>query len=119
MPKAIFESDRCKVYLWEGVTPDAPGEPLDCDTFTPRALQVEGDFTRAYLDAAEFLGAGEHFLFMRQRNDDDAIRIAAHEGAGLNPDLADGDGHADVLDPEVTTAAAHGATTAVDGVGLR
>ncbi len=52
MPKAIFESDRCKVYLWEGVTPDDPGEPLDCDTFTPRALQVEGDFTRAYLDAS-------------------------------------------------------------------
>lgn len=52
MPKAIFESDRCKVYLWEGVTPDAPGEPLYCDTFTPRAVQVEGDFTRAYLDAS-------------------------------------------------------------------
>lgn len=52
MPKAIFESDRCKVYLWDGVTPDAPGEALSCDTFTPRAVQVEGDFTRAYLDAS-------------------------------------------------------------------
>ncbi len=50
-PIAIFEADRCKVYLWDGVTPDAPGEALSCDTFTPRALQVEGDFTRAYLDA--------------------------------------------------------------------
>ena len=51
MPIAIFESDRCKVYLWDGVTPDTPGEELLCDTFTARTVQMEGDFTRAYLDA--------------------------------------------------------------------
>jgi hypothetical protein len=51
-PAAIFESDRCKVYLWDGVTPDTPGEPLSCDTFTARAVQAEGDFTRAYLDVS-------------------------------------------------------------------
>ncbi len=51
-PVAVFESDRCKVYLWDGVTPGVPGEPLACDTFMPRAVQVEGDFTRAYLDAS-------------------------------------------------------------------
>lgn len=52
IPVAVFESDRCKVYLWDGVTPDAPGEPLSCDIFTARAVQVEGDFTRAFLDAS-------------------------------------------------------------------
>lgn len=51
-PVVVFESDRCKVYLWDGVTPDAPGEALSCDTFTPRTVQVEGDFTRAYFDAS-------------------------------------------------------------------
>jgi len=51
-PAAIFESDDCKVYLWSGVTPDSPGEPLFCDIFTPRSVQVEGDFARAYLDAS-------------------------------------------------------------------
>jgi hypothetical protein len=51
-PVAIFEADRCKVYLWDGVTPDAPGVELLCDAFTARAVQVEGDFTRAYLDAS-------------------------------------------------------------------
>ena len=52
IPVAVFESDRCKMYVWDGVTPDAPGESLTCDIFTPRAVQVEGDFTRAYLDAS-------------------------------------------------------------------
>lgn len=51
-PQAIYESDRCKVHLWDGVTPDDPGESLSCDTFTPREVQVEGNFTRAFLDAS-------------------------------------------------------------------
>jgi len=51
-PHAVYESDRCKVYLWDGVTPDSPGEPLSCDMFTARVVQAEGDFTRAYLDAS-------------------------------------------------------------------
>ena len=52
IPQVFYESDRCKVYLWDGVTPDAPGEPLSCDTFTPREIQVEGEFIRASLDAS-------------------------------------------------------------------
>ena len=51
-PSTVFESDRCKVYLWDGVTPDAPGEELVCETFTPREIQVEGEFSRAFLDAS-------------------------------------------------------------------
>lgn len=51
VPIAMFESDRCKVYLWDGVTPDKPGAELLCDSFTPRSVQIEGDFTRAHLDA--------------------------------------------------------------------
>jgi hypothetical protein len=34
------------------VTQDTPGEELLCDTFTARTVQVDGDFTRAYLDAS-------------------------------------------------------------------
>lgn len=52
VPKVVTESDKCKVYLWDGVTPGAPGEPIVCDAFTPREMQVEGDFTRAHLDAS-------------------------------------------------------------------
>lgn len=52
LPIAVFESDRCKVYLWDGVTPDAPGEAISCDMFTPREIQIEGYFTRAYVDAS-------------------------------------------------------------------
>ena len=51
-PQVIYESDRCKVYLWDGVTPGDPGEALSCDTFTPREVQVEGYFMRAFLDAS-------------------------------------------------------------------
>ena len=51
-PKAVYESESCKVYLWDGITPDAPGETLLCGTFTPREIQVEGEFTRAFLDAS-------------------------------------------------------------------
>lgn len=51
-PQVLCESDRLKVYLWDGVTPGEPGEPLFCDVFTPREVQVQGEFTRAFLDAS-------------------------------------------------------------------
>ena len=50
--KVVFTGEKCQSIMWEKVVSGVDSEPLRCDVNLPVAVQVNGDFSKAYLEGS-------------------------------------------------------------------